>query len=156
MADSRCYSNLNIPARFANSGERTLPACWFRHSAETNFYLDFVSHQRKRIHKVRESLEAFASTLQACAPQTTAATSGDVSSLRGMKQKKRDRSFPFLQVNQREPKPRTHGLTEIRGPYYSVVGRRYLEDLLELMAVYVEVCRRLFFPHAGNRSSKSD
>ena len=102
--------------------------------------------------------EAFASTLQACAPQKTAATSGDVSSLRGIKQKKRDRSFPFLQVNQREPKPRTHGLTEIRGPYYSVVGRRYLEDLLELMAgsFTIEVCRRLFFPHAGNRSSKSD
>jgi hypothetical protein len=28
---------LNVPAWFANSGERTLPACWFRHSAETNF-----------------------------------------------------------------------------------------------------------------------
>src|SRR5262245_47164566 len=49
-----------------------------------------------------------------------------------------ERSFPFLQVNQREPKPRTHGLTEIRGPYYSVVGRRYLEDLFELVAVYVD------------------
>ena len=56
----------------------------------------------------------------------------------GMKQKKRDRSFPFLQVNQREPKPRTHGLTEIRGPYYSVVGRRYLEDLFEPMVEYVD------------------
>jgi len=56
----------------------------------------------------------------------------------GMKQKKRDRSFPFLQVNQREPKPRTHGLTEIRGPYYSVVGRRYLADLFELMVEYVD------------------
>src|ERR1051326_287758 len=49
-----------------------------------------------------------------------------------------ERSFPFLQVNQREPKPRTHGLTEIRGSYYSVVGRRYLEDLFELMGVYVD------------------
>src|SRR5215471_17389024 len=49
-----------------------------------------------------------------------------------------ERSLPFLQVNQREPEPRTHGLTEIRGPYYSVVGRRYLEDLFELMAVYVD------------------
>src|SRR5215813_7174843 len=49
-----------------------------------------------------------------------------------------ERSFPFPQVNQREPKPRTHGLTEIRGPYYSVVGRRYLEDLFELVAVYVD------------------
>src|ERR1051325_1157796 len=48
------------------------------------------------------------------------------------------RSFPFLQVNQRGDKPRKRGLTEIRGPYYSVVGRRYLEDLFELMGVYVD------------------
>jgi phosphosulfolactate synthase (CoM biosynthesis protein A) len=48
------------------------------------------------------------------------------------------RSFLFLQVNQREGKPRKRGLTEIRGPYYSVVGRRYLEDLFELMGQYVD------------------
>jgi phosphosulfolactate synthase (CoM biosynthesis protein A) len=48
------------------------------------------------------------------------------------------RSFPFLQVNQREGKPRHHGLTEIRGPYYSVVGRRYFEDLFELVGEYVD------------------
>jgi len=48
------------------------------------------------------------------------------------------RSFPFLRINEREGKPRRHGLTEIRGPYYSVVGRRYLEDLLELMGAYVD------------------
>src|SRR5215472_2719834 len=48
------------------------------------------------------------------------------------------RSFPFLQVNQREPKPRTHGLTEIRGQYYSVVGRRYLEKLFDMMSAYVD------------------
>src|SRR5215475_1422191 len=48
------------------------------------------------------------------------------------------RSFPFLQVNQRGGKPRKRGLTEIRGPYYSVVGRRYLEDLFELMGEYVD------------------
>jgi phosphosulfolactate synthase (CoM biosynthesis protein A) len=39
--------------------------------------------------------------------------------------------FAFLRTNRREPKPRSRGVTEIRGPYYSVVGRRYLEDLLE-------------------------
>jgi phosphosulfolactate synthase (CoM biosynthesis protein A) len=48
------------------------------------------------------------------------------------------RSFPFLHVNQREGKPRKRGLTEIRGPYYSVVGRRYLEDVFELMGGYVD------------------
>ncbi len=37
------------------------------------------------------------------------------------------RSFPFLRVNKREGKPRKRALTEIRGPYYSVVGRRYLK-----------------------------
>jgi len=49
-----------------------------------------------------------------------------------------ERSFAFLQTNQRETKPRTRGLTEIRGPYYSVVGRRYLEDLFEVMGNYVD------------------
>src|ERR1051326_5101669 len=56
----------------------------------------------------------------------------------GPKATSTERSFPFLQVNQRGPKPRKRGLTEIRGPYYSVVGRRYLEDLFELMGVYVD------------------
>jgi phosphosulfolactate synthase (CoM biosynthesis protein A) len=52
--------------------------------------------------------------------------------------KHRGRSFPFLRINEREPKPRERGLTEIRGPYYSVVGPRYLEDLFETMGVYVD------------------
>lgn len=30
-----------------------------------------------------------------------------------------------------DPKPRTKSVTEIRGPYYSVMGKRYLEDVLE-------------------------
>jgi phosphosulfolactate synthase (CoM biosynthesis protein A) len=49
-----------------------------------------------------------------------------------------ERSFPFLRVNERECKPRKRGLTEIRGPYYSVVGRRYLKDLFETMGAYVD------------------
>src|SRR6266481_9118298 len=49
-----------------------------------------------------------------------------------------EHSFPFLQINEREPKPRKHGLTEIRGPYYSVVGRRYLKDLFDMMGNYVD------------------
>jgi phosphosulfolactate synthase (CoM biosynthesis protein A) len=55
-----------------------------------------------------------------------------------MRSKQPERSFPFLQVNQSEAKPRMRGLTEIRGPYYSVVGRRYLEDLFEMMGAYVD------------------
>lgn len=41
-------------------------------------------------------------------------------------------------MNQREEKPRTTGLTEIRGPYYTPMGRRYLEDILETMGAYVD------------------
>src|SRR5919201_1410291 len=55
-----------------------------------------------------------------------------------MKSKRFERSFPFLKINERKGKPRASGLTEIRGPYYSVVGRRYLEDLFELMGEYVD------------------
>jgi len=55
-----------------------------------------------------------------------------------MKSKQPERSFPFLRINERECKPRKRGLTEIRGPYYSVVGRRYLEDLFETMGPYVD------------------
>src|SRR5881409_844864 len=55
--------------------------------------------------------------------------------------KQPERSFPFLRVNERDGKPRTRGLTEIRGPYYSVVGRRYLEDLLETMGAHVDALK---------------
>ncbi len=55
-----------------------------------------------------------------------------------MKAKQPERSFPFLTINEREGKPRKRGLTEIRGPYYSVLGRRYLEDLFETMGAYVD------------------
>src|SRR5438046_10411415 len=55
-----------------------------------------------------------------------------------MKAKQPERSFSFLRINEREGKPRKRGLTEIRGPYYSVVGRRYLEDLFEMMGNYVD------------------
>ncbi len=49
-----------------------------------------------------------------------------------------DRAFQFLKVNERERKPRSRGLTEIRGPYYSVVGARYLKDVFETMGPYVD------------------
>jgi phosphosulfolactate synthase (CoM biosynthesis protein A) len=46
--------------------------------------------------------------------------------------------FSFLRTNRREEKPRSRGVTEIRGPYYTVAGRRYLEDLLEGFGRYVD------------------
>jgi phosphosulfolactate synthase (CoM biosynthesis protein A) len=55
-----------------------------------------------------------------------------------MKSEHARRTFPFLQINQREAKPRRRGLTEIRGPYYSAYGRRHLEDLFETMGAYVD------------------
>src|SRR5215208_5693028 len=39
----------------------------------------------------------------------------------------------LLQLNRRGGKPRASGLTEIRGPYYSMAGPRYLADVLETM-----------------------
>jgi phosphosulfolactate synthase (CoM biosynthesis protein A) len=48
------------------------------------------------------------------------------------------RALPFLRMNARAPKPRTRGITEIRGPYYTPMGRRYLEDVLETMGAYID------------------
>ncbi len=48
------------------------------------------------------------------------------------------RAFPFLRSNYRPPKPRRTGMTEIRGPYYTPMGKRYLEDILETMGAYVD------------------
>ncbi|MBI5419355.1 MAG: phosphosulfolactate synthase [Deltaproteobacteria bacterium] len=50
-----------------------------------------------------------------------------------------DRSFDFLPINEREPKPRKRGITEMRGPYYAPVGKRYLLDILETMGAYVDI-----------------
>lgn len=49
-----------------------------------------------------------------------------------------ERAFPFIRMNEREGKPRTRGMTEIRGPYYTPMGKRYLEDVLETMGAYVD------------------
>ncbi|MGE5313724.1 MAG: phosphosulfolactate synthase [Acidobacteriota bacterium] len=51
---------------------------------------------------------------------------------------KDDRAFSFLHTNDRPAKPRTRGITEIRGPYYTPMGTRYLEDVLETMGAYVD------------------
>jgi phosphosulfolactate synthase (CoM biosynthesis protein A) len=51
------------------------------------------------------------------------------------------RAFSFVRLNQREGKPRSHGLTEIRGPYYTPMGKRYLQDILETMGSYVDALK---------------
>jgi len=57
---------------------------------------------------------------------------------KGVLSRRDERAFAFLEINQRDEKPREAGLTEIRGPYYSPMGRRYLEDVLETMGAYVD------------------
>src|SRR5438034_6830399 len=52
-----------------------------------------------------------------------------------------ERAFPFIRMNEREGKPRTRGITEIRGPYYTPLGKRYLEDVLETMGEYVDLLK---------------
>src|SRR4051812_50136979 len=52
-----------------------------------------------------------------------------------------ERAFSFLHVNQRQPKPRTRGVTEIRGSYYTPLGKRYLQDVLETMGAYVDALK---------------
>ena len=46
--------------------------------------------------------------------------------------------FDFVRKNQRADKPRKTGITEIRGPYYSVMGKNYLEDVLNTMGPYID------------------
>ena len=52
-----------------------------------------------------------------------------------------ERAFDFLHINEPPPKPRKRGMTEIRGPYYTPMGKRYLEDVLETMGAYVDVLK---------------
>ncbi|HEY3542351.1 MAG TPA: phosphosulfolactate synthase [Gaiellaceae bacterium] len=52
-----------------------------------------------------------------------------------------ERAFAFLPLNERPSKPRSRGVTEIRGPYYTPVGKRYLEDLLETMGAWVDTLK---------------
>lgn len=50
----------------------------------------------------------------------------------------RDAGFGFVRHNPSAPKPRDRAVTEIRGPYYTVMGPRYLSDVLETMGAHVD------------------
>lgn len=52
-----------------------------------------------------------------------------------------DRAFSFVPLNRRPDKPRSRGVTEIRGPYYTPMGRHYLDDVLETMGLYVDTLK---------------
>jgi len=51
------------------------------------------------------------------------------------------RAFPFIKLNEREHKPRAHGMTEIRGPYYTPLGPRMLEDIFDTVGEYVDALK---------------
>lgn len=50
-------------------------------------------------------------------------------------------NFDFLRRNTRPDKPRTRGITEIRGPYYTPLGKRALHDIFETMSPYVDTLK---------------
>ncbi|MGE5618797.1 MAG: phosphosulfolactate synthase [Sphingomonadaceae bacterium] len=52
-----------------------------------------------------------------------------------------ERAFAFLRTNERPPKPRSYGITEIRGPYYTPMGTRYLSDVLDTMGTFVDALK---------------
>jgi len=52
-----------------------------------------------------------------------------------------ERAFSSLPLNNRPGKPRTRGVTEIRGPYYTPMGKRYLQDILETMGAWVDALK---------------
>lgn len=52
-----------------------------------------------------------------------------------------ERAFSFLKINDRLPKPRKRGVTEIRGPYYTPLGKHQLQDILDSMGNYVDALK---------------
>ncbi|MBD0288422.1 MAG: phosphosulfolactate synthase, partial [Flavisolibacter sp.] len=44
----------------------------------------------------------------------------------------------FIKTNHRPPGPRTTRLTEIRGPYYTAMGKRYTQDVLETQGNWID------------------
>src|SRR6185312_14871248 len=51
------------------------------------------------------------------------------------------RAFPFLRVNRRQGKPRTRGVTEMRGPYYTPIGVHQLTDIFETMGHAIDTLK---------------
>jgi len=49
-----------------------------------------------------------------------------------------DLAFPFIHRNALPSKPRSTALTEMRGPYYTVMGPRYLSDVCETMGPFID------------------
>ena len=58
-----------------------------------------------------------------------------------VQKRSKERAFSFLKLNDRPAKPRSRGVTEIRGPYYTPMGKRYLQDILETVGAYVDALK---------------
>lgn len=52
-----------------------------------------------------------------------------------------DRACSFIELNERQHKPRKRGVTEIRGPYYTPIGPRQLEDVFEVAGPYIDAVK---------------
>ncbi len=61
-----------------------------------------------------------------------------------------ERAFSFLNLNKRPDKPRTLGITQIRGPYYTPQGKHYLQDIPDTMGAWVDALK-----FAGDHAFKS-
>lgn len=53
----------------------------------------------------------------------------------------KERAFGFVPLNRSTDKPRAQGVTEIRGPYYTPMGSRTLDDLLETMGWWIDTLK---------------
>ncbi|RMJ27323.1 Sulfonate biosynthesis enzyme [Aspergillus sp. HF37] len=89
---------------------------------------------------VTSSARGLLGSLSSQAPKVTArGLSSTPSAQKGATTLLQDKNgFGFARSNPRPPKPRGKGVTEIRGPYYSVMGKRYLADVLETMGTHVD------------------
>lgn len=50
----------------------------------------------------------------------------------------KDSGLGFIRSNPVAPKPRSRGVTEMRGPYYSAYGKRHLQDVMETVGAHVD------------------
>jgi phosphosulfolactate synthase (CoM biosynthesis protein A) len=49
------------------------------------------------------------------------------------------KAFEFVKIEELKGKPRSEGITEIRGSYYTVVTPKYLEELLNIAGEYIDI-----------------
>lgn len=47
-------------------------------------------------------------------------------------------ALPFLRLNDRDPKPRSSAITEVRGPYYATIGPAYIQDIFSVAGQYID------------------